>query len=223
MAQGRRVRRDALRLPEPMGERSGVVGQGRPLRLLVLGDSAAAGVGAPSLDESLLGYLVRDLSAHQRIEWRLIAKTGATTASTLRHLSKIVSYECDVVVTSLGVNDVTSGRSRRAFLADQEALLRVLRRQLRASLIVISGLPPMGSFPVLPQPLRWYLGAKCRGFDASLQRWIQEQADCRFTSLSAAADVSLIAADGFHPAPAAYRLWAESVARIIREHADGRL
>jgi lysophospholipase L1-like esterase len=223
LAQGGRVRRSALRLPEPIGERSGVVGQGTPLRLLVLGDSAAAGVGAPSLEESLIGHLVRDLSAQRRVDWRLIAKTGATTASTLRYLSKVAGYACDVVVTSLGVNDVTSGRSKRAFLADQAALLHVLRRQLGASLIVMSGLPPMGIFPVLPQPLRWYLGTKCRSFDASLQRWVQEQADCRFTSLSAVADTSLIAADGFHPSPGAYRLWAERAAHIIRQHSAGRL
>jgi hypothetical protein len=97
-------------------------------------------------------------------------------------------------------------------------LLNVLRHQLGASLIVITGLPPMGRFPALPQPLRWYLGARCRGFDAALQRWVQQQPDCQFTSLEAMADGSLMAADGFHPGPQAYRQWAARTSQVIRQH-----
>ena len=44
--QGTYVRKVAQRLPEPPGERSGVVGAGPHLRVLITGDSAAAGVGA---------------------------------------------------------------------------------------------------------------------------------------------------------------------------------
>ena len=47
LAQGLRMRRVALRLPEAAGPREGRVGEprGRPLRLLFLGDSSAGGVG----------------------------------------------------------------------------------------------------------------------------------------------------------------------------------
>src|SRR5918998_1273279 len=46
VAQGRRVRRTTPRLPEAPGDREGVTGAGPALRLLVVGDSAAAGAGA---------------------------------------------------------------------------------------------------------------------------------------------------------------------------------
>ena len=46
VAQALRTRRVTPRLPEAAGERSGTQGEGPRLRLLVLGDSAAAGVGA---------------------------------------------------------------------------------------------------------------------------------------------------------------------------------
>ena len=39
------VRLRTIKLPEAQGQRTGVCGQGEPLTLLVLGDSAAAGVG----------------------------------------------------------------------------------------------------------------------------------------------------------------------------------
>jgi hypothetical protein len=54
IAQANRLRRTALELPEPHGPRSGKVGRGDPvLRLLVAGDSSAAGVGARTQREAL--------------------------------------------------------------------------------------------------------------------------------------------------------------------------
>ena len=58
IAQGLYVRRVTPRLPEPEGERSGVNGAGPPLSLLILGDSAAAGVGVATQDQALSGQLV---------------------------------------------------------------------------------------------------------------------------------------------------------------------
>ena len=43
--QGLYVSITVPRLPEPTGERVGEVGHGSPLRLLIVGDSSAAGVG----------------------------------------------------------------------------------------------------------------------------------------------------------------------------------
>ena len=68
--QGFRVRRNILLLPEPPGERTGTAGDGPPLRLLVTGDSAAAGVGA----------------AHQQSAC-LSAVDGAHACSRLAHLT----------------------------------------------------------------------------------------------------------------------------------------
>ena len=58
--QGARVRATALRLPEAAGER---LQSGGALRLLIVGDSSAAGVGAAHQDEALAGCLARTLAA----------------------------------------------------------------------------------------------------------------------------------------------------------------
>ncbi|MEO1603455.1 MAG: SGNH/GDSL hydrolase family protein, partial [Pseudomonadota bacterium] len=75
LTQGRRVRRDILRLPEAEGPREGIVGEGPPLRLLVLGDSSAAGVGAATQSDALVGQLVAQLSPEYRTAWTVIART----------------------------------------------------------------------------------------------------------------------------------------------------
>jgi hypothetical protein len=84
LAQGRHVRRTVRLLPEPEGLREGDSGSGPLLRLLIAGDSAAAGVGAPTQDDALSGHLVSSLAGCLRVQWKLFAYTGATTADLIR-------------------------------------------------------------------------------------------------------------------------------------------
>ena len=114
--QGRHVRRVTPRLPEPPGLRNGTTGQGPLLRLLIAGDSAAAGVGASSQDDALCGKLVSRLSQHCNVEWRLVAVNGLDSPGLLGLLEETPEHRYDVVVLSIGVNDVTSLRSPSEWL-----------------------------------------------------------------------------------------------------------
>lgn len=214
--QGRRVRRNISLLPEPPGERTGTAGTGPPLRLLVTGDSAAAGVGATHQQEALLGQLVARLSDNFLVHFTLLAKTGGTTRSTLRALGKLHGQSFDAVVTSLGVNDVTAGVGLSKWQEQQRALRTYLRESLGAQQIIVTGLPPVHGFPALPQPLRWYLGRRATQFDETLQQDVAAEPGTHFLSLRFSRDVSLMAADGFHPGPAIYREWAMRAAHQIQ-------
>lgn len=55
VAQGVIVKQRTPKLLEPIGERQGVVGFGQPLSLLILGDSATAGVGVEYQYQALSG------------------------------------------------------------------------------------------------------------------------------------------------------------------------
>jgi lysophospholipase L1-like esterase len=218
--QGHYVRRVTPVLPEPPGARAGTQGSGPPLRLLVLGDSAAAGVGAPTQDQGLAGRLVASLSPHFCVSWKLIARTGATTSQTLRHLARVDNQPFDVIVTSLGVNDLTTGYQRWAWLQRQAELIEVLKDKFAARLILLSGLPPMHLFPALPQPLRWYMGAGARHFNAGLHGLVQARDDCHVFSIEVSRRMDEMAresfaADGFHPGPVFYAAWAEHLAEQI--------
>lgn len=209
------MRRVTPRLPEPPGPRSGRAGVGVPLRLLVAGDSAAAGVGAPSQDEALAGRLVAELSRHREIDWRLEARTGYTTADAHAHLAVMPDDRFDVVVLSLGVNDVTRGVGRARWLASQSALAELLLARFAPRALLFTALPPMHLFPALPQPLRWYLGARARDFTAALVDWLPRHSGCHLVLPDFQPDSAHIASDGFHPGPTAYAAWARQVARDI--------
>lgn len=216
LVQGRWVRNRIPLLREPRGARSGMTGRGPTVRLLIAGDSAAAGVGAESQREALAGQLAALLSESFSVEWRLEARTGATTSDTIDRLSRLTDSTFDVLVTSLGVNDVTRGVSTNSWLASQRKLRQVARQRLGVSLMVLAGLPPVDGFPALPQPLRWYLGSRAKDLSGLLEQDVEEESSVVFVDLRFTNDASLMAADGFHPGPAIYREWAMRVADVIR-------
>ena len=217
--QARWIRRAAQFLPEPPGPRAGVRGQGPALRLLIVGDSAAAGVGAPSQDEALSGRLVDELALTFRVSWMLIARTGATAAGTARHLAKLRAEECaefDVAVLSIGANDVMTRRPMRRWVDDVSEVVTLLHGRFGVRHIVFSGLPPIHLFTALPQPLRWYLGVAARRYDGALARWAAAQSDCEHVPLEVEDGANVLAPDGLHPSPPMYRMWSIELARFIR-------
>jgi lysophospholipase L1-like esterase len=216
LAQGLIVRRTTPILPEPPGPRTGSGGTGPPLRLLILGDSAAAGVGAATQADALAGQVVGRLEHSFTLEWQVIAKTGATTAGTIAHMRNRPPQPFDLVVTSLGVNDVTAQMSPQVWVNRQAELIALLRERFGAQRILLTALPPMKHFPALPQPLRWYLGTRAEQFTNLLEQWAAGQPDCEVVRVAYSVTPDAIAADGFHPGPAFYAEWGAEVTRRIR-------
>ena len=217
LIEGLYIRKIVLRLPEPEGVRTGQLGNalGPELRVLVLGDSAAAGVGVSSLQQSLTGQIAEHLATTFNLTWKLIARSGATTSSTLSHLKKIDAESFDVVVISLGVNDVTSILSCRTWLNQQAELFDVLTNKFNAKSVFATALPPIHRFPLLPQPLRWFLGQKAFTFDNALQCLLRNRPGCWHVPIVVPSAENHMAADGFHPGPAMYALWGQEMAKLI--------
>ncbi len=215
LPQGLWTRWRTPKLAEPPGARRGRRGSGAPLRLLVAGDSAAAGVGAASQDEALLGCLVGRLAAAREVHFALEAKTGATTAATIQRLQTLPAEHFDVAVLSLGVNDLVRIADVSRWLSLQAMLWSVLKSRFGVRQVIASGLPPVHAFPALPQPLRWYLGARATRYDAALARAAAAADGVDFLDLRFTGDVGLMATDGFHPGPGVYAQWAELAADAI--------
>ncbi len=210
------VRASVRKLPEAAGPRSGVTGDGPDLRLLVLGDSSGAGVGAKTQAEALLGQITGALGDVFTVHYDLIASSGARTGDALAWVAKMPSAQYDVVVTALGANDVTKGTSLRRFLGQQHALVALLLSRTGARQVIVTGLPPIGEFPAVPQPLRWVLGRQAMRFDRALHHAMQSRTDAELLHFERPLDRDLMASDGFHPGPAAYADWGKKVAARIK-------
>ena len=218
--QGTKVRKNTPRLLEACGEREGIVGQGRPLSLLILGDSAAAGVGVETQQDALSGAIISELQDEYLISWKLHAKTGDTTKQVFQALQHLEQQNYDVVVTSIGVNDVTKLTSANSWIKQQKQLFEYIQARFQPKLIIVSGVPPMQHFPALPNPLAWLFGKYAEQMNQVLYKWVEAQNQFRFIQYDIESFQALnlpMASDGFHPSKEIYAIWGQQVAALVRQ------
>jgi lysophospholipase L1-like esterase len=213
LPQAKWVQRKALRLPEAAGPREGRAGEGdEKMRLVIVGDSSAAGVGVAHQSHALAWPLADEVAKRVggAVRWQLLAKTGICASEAIELVSQSRMRPADVAVIVLGVNDVTSQTPADRFVQNLEKLARVVG----ARRAVFAGLPPMHLLSAVPHPLRWYLGRYSRWLDAALRDWCKTQ-DLGYCASDWATDPRLLADDGYHPGPKLYPQWAARLAEVV--------
>ena len=89
------------------------------MRLVVLGESTAAGVGVHHQDDAIGRQLALALFRRTgvAISWRVAAATGMTAKRAIREcVPEAVGAPFDLAVVLLGVNDTLKLRSSRAWV-----------------------------------------------------------------------------------------------------------
>jgi lysophospholipase L1-like esterase len=207
------------RLPEPDGDRHGVVGEGPALQLLILGDSSAAGVGVHNQRHALAGTLSQALArrAELRVHWRLLAQSGLTSAQCLALLRDHEPLQADIAVVVLGVNDIIEQVPSHHAVAAREAIANHLRNACGVAHVVFAPLPPVQHFPGLPQPLRWVAGQDARRHDRAIAAWARTRSDVSHVPIDLPLNSGVMAMDGFHPGETVYRICGTALAEHIAE------
>jgi lysophospholipase L1-like esterase len=211
-AQTAWVKLRALALPEPAGDRTGMVGVGPPLRLLVIGDSSAVGVGVDTQDQALTPQLAARLGQYNCVSWRLCGRNGATTAHVPELLAPVAGQTFDLALVIFGVNDAKNLRPELAWRRDLTSLINQLRDGHGTPNIFFSGLPRIGDFPLIPNPLRSILALRTKRFDRALQQVAAAHENCFHLPIDIPLERSGMARDGFHPGAPIYAKWAELAA-----------
>jgi len=224
LRQGRHVRASTPILPPAAGPVAGHMDGGEPpLRMALLGESTVAGVGAPTHRESLAGCMASSLArlTGRAVEWRAIGQSGATARTTLETLlERLPEGGADAVALVLGVNDTVTLRPAPLFARDLAELVRAVRRRTGDVAIVVAGVPPLGVFPALPQPLRGFLGLQARTLDITAARLIRWMPATVYVPTRGVAPADF-ATDGYHPGPSGYAVWGEALARALATLIDG--
>ncbi len=195
--QGYAVKKNTPRLAEPKGERIGQKGVGKSLALLILGDSAAAGVGVNVQDDALLGSILKELSSEFSIQFYLHATTGFTT---------------DQVIQSIQTLETQHSK--------QKQLYDILKHKFSPQLTIASGVPPMDQFPALPNPLAWLFGQYAKAMNLELGQFVAQQKQMEWIEYDLKKFLTLnlaMAKDGFHPSKEIYQYWGKQVAEKIRQ------
>ena len=98
-----------------------------------------------------------------------------------------------------------------------------VRERFSVRHLIASGLAPIGKFPAIPNPLRWYLGRTARRYDRALKRWAATQPDVTSIDfetqpgdpLHGVPMAEIMASDGFHPGLPIYDEWGRRAAQAI--------
>jgi lysophospholipase L1-like esterase len=212
LVQARTMRRVIPRLPDAGGDWHGGIDGPDPLRILVLGDSTAAGVGAETQDDALPGNLARTLHEHwgRGSTWNAIGENGATARDIIeRFLAGATRERYDLVFLSIGANDALHIRSRGAFARDVRTILRALRSVSPDALILVSSLPAFFRFRSLPNPLRWVLYLHSSSLEAAARRVVANEPAVIMSPPPPPYTDGFFASDEFHPSATGYRDWVE--------------
>jgi lysophospholipase L1-like esterase len=223
LVQGTWIRMRALRLPEAEGPREGRVGgEGEPYRVLVLGDSAAAGVGVAHQEQALAAALARAIrrSRESPVAWRVVARTGLNAREVADQLLPQLEAangeaRADLVVTSIGVNDAVGLTRSADFAAAMESIVLGLRAYAGPSAqIVLGRVPPLYRSPLFRDPLRGLVEWRVERINALLEALARTHAGVGLADEPRVLETHDLAEDGFHPNAASYPRWADYLASL---------
>ena len=200
--------------------------EGPALRMTWLGDSTAAGVGATSaaraIPQRVAGALARPVDVTS------LAVSGARVADVVDdQLPRLASTRPDVVLVSVGANDVVHLTSRADFRSIYERLVAAADPD---AVLVLLGVPDMGAPPRFAQPLRAVAGLRGRQLDGVV-REIARGAGAVHVDIAGETGPPMrsdtgrfFAEDRYHPSDDGYALWAAAVvARLEPALQDDRV
>ena len=213
VAQALHVRRVVPRLPPAVGTSEGAGGEG--LHVVVVGDSVAAGVGVATGAETVAAGIA---SAAPGSSWSIRARSGLDAAGVTALLDDPAAADdlarADVVVVSVGVNDLVAGHGPQRWRTDLGRLLSRVRTAAPGARVVLLGMPPLGEFPALPRPLRSVLARRARAIDV-VGAAVASASGVLHLPMPLAEGDGMFAADGFHPSAAAHALVAAAVVDLL--------
>ena len=212
IAQSRRLRREIPRLPDAALPWTGALDGPRTVRLLVLGDSTASGVGADTQADALSGNLARNI--HERFArgtmWRAVGRNGATARDIITdYLDEATESGADLVFLTIGANDALGLRSRGSFRRDVVHIVRELREANPHALILVSLMPRFDRFAALPQPVKWNLALHAASLDDGARAGVAGMPGVFAIPKPIPYTPEFWASDRFHPSADGYRQWID--------------
>jgi lysophospholipase L1-like esterase len=218
--QGLRLKKTALRLPEASGEKSGSCGAGKDLHLLAIGDSIIVGVGTGTTRRSLPVQFATALteSLERTVHWQIAGQNGADILHLQQQIHDLdQSQQADIILISIGVNDVTGLTSKAQWTSRLESVTQLLKNKWPVATLIFIGLPPMGQFPLPPQPLRFTLGQRAETLDNITAAYIAQQRNMLHIPTHINPTQQEFCEDGFHPSALATKDWARHLAMKFTE------
>lgn len=201
---------DRSAVPDP----TGWYGRGRPgpaIKLVVLGDSSAAGYGVARLEQTPGALLASGIAEHadRRVYLRDLAVVGAKSSDLADQVDRALPIGPDLAIIMIGGNDVTHTVTPSASVRHLQEAVRLLREH--GCEVVVGTCPDLGTIKPIAPPLKQVARAWSRRLAAGQTIGVIEEGG-RTVSLGsilgpefAAAPAIMFGADQFHPSAQGYR------------------
>jgi lysophospholipase L1-like esterase len=199
-----------------------------PLRLALLGDASALGVGVDRVADTVGGHLAGLLAGGPAVEGRRIELSSVAVAGShggdlgTQVARALLGERPDVAVILVGTNDVIGLRRPR----DAAAYLGGAVRRLRDAgvSVVVGTCPDLGAVRAFAPPLRQLLGLLGRRVARAQSEAVREAGGVPVDLAERAgpvfrADAGTLCHDGLHPSADGYRVWAHALYPAVAEAA----
>jgi acyl-CoA thioesterase-1 len=177
---------------------------------VVLGDSTAQGLGAPSPEYGYVGQTLDALRRHTGLPWRVLnlSASGSLMRDVLENQLPLLPASADLVSCGIGINDVLYTGPSKLF------------GNLRALLAAVPDHTVMLDLPV-PAGYAGLLGWASRPYVVRINRTLHQVANARGLPVARVSTNFLppwtgkFASDCFHPSQDGYRDWTRALLAVI--------
>ena len=199
------------------------------LRLVLLGDSAAIGVGVEWLSETVGGQLARMLAdgtpetGERHVLLSSVGVAGSRSTDLATQVARaLLGDKPDVAVVLIGTNDAVGLRVPEEAADHLGAAVRRLRDA--GVEVVVGTCPDLGAIRSIAPPLRQIAGLLGRRMARAQAKAVVEAGGTvvelgRETGAVFRADEGTLCYDGYHPSADGYRVWAHALYPAVEEAA----
>lgn len=205
-----------------VGDASGPV----DCRVVWLGDSLAAGLGAISPELSLPRLVA--MGRNERTRLHVFAQPGASSHDVvasqlpalhqLRHGLWEIGESIDAIGITVGANDIAAMTPRPRF---RHNVARIIDAAEGLPVVLVS-IPQLNDAIRLPPPLRTFASWRASWLDRVLRAAARHHDNVHYASVRQRPEwirrrdlQNFLAADRFHPSGAGYAVWASRVAQVF--------
>lgn len=221
---GLKVRSRTPRLLPPSGAKTGHIGKAgtTTYKILIIGDSSAAGVGVDDISESIGPQLAQILhhKTGATVSWRIAGANSAISEEVRDHVVPHLQRDTYThIVLCVATNDMKNFLTDRRFKKGFGGLLYALHAKWPDTPIIWTPMLDMTTVPGLPPLLCRILQMRADIINRRGRQLCRERHAIVAPRLDST-DPAGFSVDGFHASAAGYHYWAGVLAQTILDQAD---
>lgn len=215
IAEAKQIRDSKPSLP-PLSEK--LILNGGEKRLLVFGESTAAGVGASRVETTLAGHFKKELWEDYSIY--SLGKNGLRVKEAIDFFDQNYwnpSLDQSGITLFLGANDCFKLTSPEDYQRQLSALIDLFKKKLNPSWIYLADIPPVHLFPAFSKGMKRQLKIQRDFLQKEMVAISQREENILFEPISLDLNENFFSEDGIHPSDYGYQKIVEFAIKGLRD------